>query len=733
MSSSVIVMYYLEFSATQIEPQLDVISRVQGGCLSSAAARHEIDFAVTGSSHSVFGVLRDDAPSRVKIEFPADQIMPTPGETNFVNIPDSVKLLGMSTRLGASINGTTVSTVAGQSSTPVSQLFKYEHGVTSIPLVYSHWQSHSSSLSIADACIVDASGVKMKAHFIPCPADVQAASDAAEELVGRLSTQSWELRQKTLIFHQASGLTKVVGVVPLGTGINGSGMEVMANLVDTKLPYSWGALNSMYQHAISIELQLYPECIKTFETDTLKPGLLAAKHAPAVAAATSLLVNWLCAYRFDGKSVVSIHGVLHIEVENWQHACPRSPVEGGDCDNSATKAKAMLQTIADASNDVISEYSYLKSIKNVIVPYFTVGLGIVGATSSEASNLSEQNVAQSTVAGHAVTFMIPTLQLLHARELAMGVEYDGGKDKDKGAVMEASFKALFPSEILNTLPPGEKSKLDTWTNTSHLYNGGNFANDLHALASEGTSWTSSIIYMEPGKERADVEKLVVADNAVFSLLGPNIGVGLKILHVGGQDPENPHRFISPGIVELTLGSKSALWTDPTLRTLGAACSQLVLSPGVHTAGVTPRGLWEGKFAAIPLYSASSDEASILDFASAMSLLDVLPPRAGVYQLSAFDTKSLKHSMSSLDQLAETFRSRTADVEIADSHIVTYILSYSSLIFNPAAVEHTCRRLNTLAIDGVVDVFHINGLAIDCEGKQAGILVHISVRVRHSQA
>ena len=172
-------------------------------------------------------------------------------------------------------------------------------------------------------------------------------------------------------------------------------------------------------------------------------------------------------YRFDGKTVVSTHGALHVEVENWQYACPRSPVEGGDCDNSATKAKAMLQKIADAPGDVINEYSYLKSIKNVIVPYFTVALGIVGATSSEASNLPEQNMAQAPVAGHAVTFMIPTLQLLHAREKGMLNPKHGVVDVP--AVMDASLKALFPSEITDTLPLAEKVKFASWEVASHSY------------------------------------------------------------------------------------------------------------------------------------------------------------------------------------------------------------------------------------------------------------------------
>ena len=225
--------YWLKFSVTQTEAPLDVISVTHGGSLSNAAARHEVDFAVTGSRHSKYGVLSDHVPSEVQIEFPAGQITMTPGVLDSVSIPDDAMLLSMSTRLGSSINGTIVSTVAGQAATPLSHIFTQRHGVTSIPLIYSHWQSHSCSLSIADAHIIGPDGLVKNVRLTPRSGEVQAVLDSAEKLVAEFSPQSWSLRQKELIFHQAPGLTKVVGVVPLGTGINGSGMELMANLVDT--------------------------------------------------------------------------------------------------------------------------------------------------------------------------------------------------------------------------------------------------------------------------------------------------------------------------------------------------------------------------------------------------------------------------------------------------------------------------------------------------------------------
>ena len=381
----------------------------------------------------------------------------------------------------------------------------------------------------------------------------------------------------------------------------------------------------------------------------MNPGLLAAKHAPSVAAATSLLVNWLCAYRFDGKTVVSIHGVLHVEVENWQYACPRSPVEGGDCDNSATKAKAMLQTIADAPGDVINRIQLFKVDQKRNCALLHGGPWHRRSDEQRGFQSARTEYGAGT-RGWTRCHVYDTDITTPTRSRERYAKCEDGV-VDVPAVMDASLKALFPSEITDTLPLSRESKFASWEDTSHSTAMMAFANDLHPLASEGTSWTSPAMYMEPGKDRADVEAMVVADNAAFKLLGPNIGVGLKILHVGGQDSENPHRFISPGIVELTLGSKSALWTDPTLRKLGAACSQLVLSPSPNTAGVTPRGAWEGNYGAIPLFSADEDKASILDFASAKSRMDVLPPRAGVYQLSEFDTQSLKRSLDFLTNSA----------------------------------------------------------------------------------
>ena len=78
--------YWLKFSVTQTEAPLDVISVTHGGSLSNAAARHEVDFAVTGSRHSKYGVLSDHVPSEVQIEFPAGQITMTPGATDRVSV-----------------------------------------------------------------------------------------------------------------------------------------------------------------------------------------------------------------------------------------------------------------------------------------------------------------------------------------------------------------------------------------------------------------------------------------------------------------------------------------------------------------------------------------------------------------------------------------------------------------------------------------------------------------------
>ena len=105
----------------------------------------------------------------------------------------------------------------------------------------------------------------------------------------------------------------------------------------------------------------------------------------------------------------------------------------------------------------------------------------------------------------------------------------------------------------------------------------------------------------------------------------------------------------------------------------------------------------------------------------------------MYRLSEFDTQSLKRSLDFLTKLCDTLSDRVKDGDIADAHTVTFILSYSSLIFNPAAVEHTCQRFNELAIAGVVDMYSINGLAIDSNGDEAGFLVHITVCVHQLQA
>lgn len=142
-------------------------------------------------------------------------------------------------------------------------------------------------------------------------------------------------------------------------------------------------------------------------------------------------------------------------------------------------------------------------------------------------------------------------------------------------------------------------------------------------------------------------------------------------------------------VEFNLGRGHPLWSDPKVRELGAAMTQVVfgkqpshISGAIEAAGATPRDLVTNTYSAVPLVSTNSETAALLDYASDQAELDIMPPREPVTQLSEFQSKQLGRSMSALASLDEALKGN----DDADGHTVAYMLAYSTLVNNPLGVE-----------------------------------------------
>ena len=147
------------------------------------------------------------------------------------------------------------------------------------------------------------------------------------------------------------------------------------------------------------------------------------------------------------------------------------------------------------------------------------------------------------------------------------------------------------------------------------------------------------------------------------------------------------------------------------------------------AGTTPEELVKYEFAMVPLVLSDSNTSNMLDYASFISDLDVMPPRLPSEQrLSAFQTKQLTQSLQHLEALNTTFQSKLEGSDSTNGHPVAYILSFSSLVNNPLAVKHLSDRLSQVATSGVVDAVGVDGLMKDSEGREAGRMVVINAVV-----
>jgi len=713
-----------EFEATQSEPPLESIFLAKGGSIAAAAARGETDFALSGATEATVTKLSDEFSTVVRLPVPAGMAVANTLAANTVNVDNRTKLLVSGSRVGAGINGSLVTSVAGQGAIYLSNMMRQNTGVAAVPLTYANWLAHSAVVSTSNVRIVDATGRRYNVHFTDDKAR-DAALQSAEDIVGKWASGAWQMRQSSMIYPNSPTLTKSVAKVP--GGINDSGFDLVHNVVEMEVPYSYETINSMMENAVQVDLEFVPDDIARFLGDTKVPGKKAAAWGRTLAASLSMLANFLVTYRADGRTRITPEGSDTIATESWLRQAPRDPSESNDCDGSAILAASIARAIVQAPKDVLSKYEYINASKNMIFPHYTIGVSVLGASGAEASSRGDAAGKVPQFAGHAATIMIDTLGLLKAMEKGSASVVGGSPvialDQRK-VVAEARFNACFSPAVLASLPEAERAELAGWDVASKLETG------LTSYGIEGTTPASPVLYVS-GKAFADAEKNAERDSAAFAKAAPNVGRSIKILYVGGSDAQSPHKFYHD-FVEFNLGRSHPLWTDAGVRTAGVAATQIVLGKepnrvngNISAAGATPRDIVVGQYSAVPLVTTNGETAALLDYASEQADLHVMPPRAPVAQLDAYRSGQLTKSLAALAALDDTLKSQD---DTTEGHTVAYVLAFSTLVHNALGVEHLCQRLKAVAACGMVDSLDIVGLAIDVSGAEAGKLVVINALV-----
>lgn len=734
---------YIEFESMQMEPKNAQIFLATGGAIGAAQTQGTTDFAVTGSEYAVSAELSDEVCTRVRIPLPAGYYGRSTDSPHTVVMDARAKLLVSTSRNGAAINGTLGPSVSGQGAIYLSGMLRAATRHANVPMTYGQWRAHSAVVSVYAPKVVDGDGRQYDVTFERDERSEKAIGAAAQYLQ-LWGDGAWKMRQQQFVYPHAPTLTKAVVKVPVG--INDTGFEFVSAVLDQRSPYSYETLEGLLGGALKAEFAFHEDNIAAFLLAASKPGkAVAAAYGEHVAASFSTVAATLVAYRADGRSAVTPTGVEAVAAESWLQQAPRTPTEANDCDGSAICVLTIAKTVAAAPPAELSGHPFLRAVRNVLVPHYTVGVGIIGAAAASAG--SEEALGgdkAQAVAGHAAAILIPTLSLLRALDKGSGRKV-GAKDASSlqplvppatlAPLAEARFRACFPTATVDALPPDERAELRSWATAKTVGLLGVEPKEtvLRPWQSEGTTVATATLYSPPGDGRDTDVLEAQRDSEAFAKVGASIGRSIKRLHVGGANPESPHRFYHD-VVEFSVPRSHPLWTSSEVRALGYAASQFVLARhdagedglGVGAAGATPRALATETFAAAPLVNVDKQAAEVIDFASEVADRDVMPPRGESMRLTGFQSKQLEASLAALQSLHETLSARPE--EGAPGHDVAYVLSYQSIVHNPKAVAHFCDRIKACSSTGLVDVLDVPGMAYTTAGHEAGRIVIVNARI-----
>lgn len=717
---------FLNFKATQNEPELLGMFMEDGGKLDAASMPWDTDFAVTGSAEAtVVDLLDNNVVQDVSIEIPIDKWKKD--DDNIVTLDPNMRVNISTSKMCTAHGGTIVLSVAGQGSEYMWRILNPD-GHFQIGLSYSSWPNHFATVGISNAQIVmkqagkDVNVAVSKLTWAKEDESIQKKLTEANQVVQDYAEKGWELRQQ-LVYKPCPMLTKTVFKEPVG--INATGYSVVHDIVEREAPMELKTLDKLFYQTAMMALSGNSYKYERFKESTANPGLNAAKHARTVAYAVNLMVNFFMAYRVDGRPFVSSdEGLCFKAAESWLRQAIRSPVDGNDCDGSALLAIGIIKValkLRPGSDE--EDFPNLWCMRNAICTHYSVGLCIVGASSTEATSADGNH---TTVAGHAIAILIPNMAILRA--LAHGASKTLGKEETmickedmRHEVAEARFRAVYTDEIREGIPDAEKQDLRDWNTAKDKFK------ELQPYAIEGTTPAAPVLYIEDSTIRRDEEIETERDIIAYTKASPNVFRPIQTLHVGGSKSGSTHRFYRD-LIEITFPRSHPLYQNETLRELNVAASQYVISRhqndymatnNITTSGATPKDLLEEAYILIPMYKFGTAEATALDVASQVAAADVMPPRpSGAMQLNELQVTTLQKSMSAIQDLkAWASEKPTYDAKGHDANgfqAVTYIAAFSTLVHNPGGVMHFCNTIKKLAVSAEVTTTIIDGLACSKE-------------------
>ena len=339
----------LRFRARREEGNLEEQFLASGGELGAAAGRDETDFGVTYGEHAVSSFVTS-ASSDVVIPLP-EKAYTIDVDTARVSISSRTRINLTTSRVGAGINGTLVTTMAGQASVPMHELLGAvsKSPFCQISATYPAWPEASAVIGAYGAVIFDLDdGHEYDVDVVVDP-DADAAIASTQEIVKGIYDSSWKVRD-AIVYAPSPNLTKSVMRVPFG--IDGSGFSLSAQVNDRKFPFCAESLESMLSVCVGMEIGNDPEKTSAFLSSLAVPSPSAvAKHGKTVSSALSTLACFLTPYRVDGRAVVLPTGTQMVSAESWLAEAPRTAIQAGawtPVSRSASKPSYFVKRVGAA-------------------------------------------------------------------------------------------------------------------------------------------------------------------------------------------------------------------------------------------------------------------------------------------------------------------------------------------------------------------------------------------------
>ena len=750
--------YVLRIGVQKSEVDLATQFLAKGGTLGGAAARGNTSFAIShADKHETFLLTNTNQT----IDLPlSEKLLQTSRAHYFQEVPqghrvdatvgphvllsDRTRLNIVSTRTGAAINGTLVSTLAGTASVPLLSLFgtvetsRFVQGnakgkaarpaaaFTQIPLQYPNWEAINATLGVCVPQIIrvaaDGSEMQVSALFFT-PSKRAAYVAQVQPLIKSIYDGAWQMT-KDVVFKPEPNLHKSV-VAERDAGFDASGYSLAAAVNDTPPALLPEVAEAVLGAAFAQEL---PGEHAKMLADLACPSLTATtRHGRSIATALSAVAAFAMPYRVDGTPTATPEGLKMFQSESWPVQANADPFRlSDDCDGQANFANQFIEQAKGlkAGGIDMARFPNMRALANSIGAHYVHGMAVIAANAGHAD---AADPTKTTIAGHAITTLLPKTSFAMAMQRGAKARVNGKfvvEPQFERAVTNARWEALYPQSLRDEMPAAERDMLASHEVASKWV-AKTAASGPQPLAIEGTTFASAQLYEHDPAAREERMRDFVDCKASLQAFSPNI---LRVFKTLDVCETGEHAFYN-SVVETSISPKSPLFTDGPLRRMGAACCHVryaKLSPAGHVleAGASPKDLATGEYALVPLWTAGTGDGALIDEAHAESLSNTLPLRG---EPIAVNGDIFDKNMATLRDM-DTFFHAPGKAEY-DGVTHQAIVSFASLVGNANALSDFGEVLKANPdVRGEIYGLDtpIKGMAVNANGEEMGRYIVLEV-------